>query len=44
VAQKKIDAANLNKANLQVERAKLELGEAERELAALTLTAPLDGW
>ncbi len=42
-AQKKIDAANLSKANLQVERAKLELGEAERELASLTLTAPIDG-
>jgi RND family efflux transporter MFP subunit len=42
-AQKKIDTANLSKANLQVERAKLELGEAERELASLTLRAPIDG-
>ncbi|MDZ7288957.1 MAG: efflux RND transporter periplasmic adaptor subunit [candidate division KSB1 bacterium] len=42
-AQKKIDAANLDKANLQVERARLELAEAERELASLTLTAPIDG-
>lgn len=42
-AQKKIDAANLHKANLQVERARLELGEAERELEALTLKAPIDG-
>lgn len=42
-AQKKIDAANLNKAQLQVERAKLELGEAQREFDSLTLTAPIDG-
>lgn len=43
IAQKKIDAANLHKAQLQVERANLELGEAQRELSALTLTAPIDG-
>ncbi len=42
-SQKKIDNANLHKANLQVERARLELTDAERALESLTLKAPIDG-
>jgi RND family efflux transporter MFP subunit len=42
-AQRKIDQANLHKARLQVERANLEQKEAEDELQALTLLAPIDG-
>lgn len=42
-SQKRIDGANLQKARLQIEAARLQLQEAERELEALTLTAPIGG-